>query len=118
MIAFLRVFLENGRVVGLDPNDPLYVDYQKNFPGEPTGKENPELLRMHPSVGHAGSIVNGVPRIGFQKGGKAAQWKDEEMAGLFLDKARQFVDDNKDKPSSLLRTSPTACTSWFPMNVL
>ena len=51
------VFLENGRVVGLDPNDPLYVDYRKNFPGEPTGKENPELLRMHPSVGHAGSIV-------------------------------------------------------------
>lgn len=53
---------------------------------------------MHPSVGHAGSIVNGVPRIGFQKGGKAAQWKDEEMAGLFLDKAKQFVDENKDKP--------------------
>ena len=106
------VFLENGRVVGLDPNDPLYVDYRKNFPGEPTGKENPELLRMHPSVGHAGSIVNGVPRIGFQKGGKAAQWKDEEMAGLFLDKARQFVDDNKDKPfflyyGCLLYTSPS-----------
>ena len=77
------VFLENGRVVGLDPNDPLYVDYRQNFPGEPTGKNNPELLRMHPSVGHAGSIVNGVPRIGFQKGGKAAQWKDEEMAELF-----------------------------------
>lgn len=92
------VFLENGKVVGLDPNDPLYVDYRKNFPGEPTGKDNPELLRMHPSVGHAGSIVNGVPRIGFQKGGKAAQWKDEEMAGLFLDKAKQFVDENKDKP--------------------
>ena len=87
------VFLENGRVVGLDPNDPLYVDYRKNFPGEPTGKNNPELLRMHPSVGHAGSIVNGVPRIGFQKGGKAAQWKDEEMAELFLDKAKQFVND-------------------------
>lgn len=62
------VFLENNIVVGLDPNDPLYVDYRKNFSGEPTGKDNPELLRMHPSVGHAGSIVNGVPRIGFQKG--------------------------------------------------
>ena len=92
------VFLENGRVVGLDPNDPLYVDYRKNFPGEPTGKNNPELLRMHPSVGHAGSIVNGVPRIGFQKGGKAAQWKDEEMAELFLDKAKQFVNDHKNAP--------------------
>lgn len=92
------VFLENGRVVGLDPNDPLYVDYRQNFPGEPTGKNNPELLRMHPSVGHAGSIVNGVPRIGFQKGGKAAQWKDEEMAELFLNKAKQFVNDHKDAP--------------------
>ena len=28
------VFLENGRVVGLDPNDPLYVDYRQNFPGD------------------------------------------------------------------------------------
>ena len=75
------VFLENGKVVGLDPNDPLYVDYRKNFPGEPTGKNNPELLRMHPSVGHAGSIVNGVPRIGFKKGekllsGKMKRWRN------------------------------------------
>ena len=91
------VFLEN-KVVGLDPNDPLYVDYRKNFSGEPTGKDNPELLRMHPSVGHAGSIVNGVPRIGFQKGGKAAQWRDEDMAQLFLQKAKQFVVDNKERP--------------------
>ena len=92
------VFLENNIVVGLDPNDPLYVDYRKNFSGEPTGKDNPELLRMHPSVGHAGSIVNGVPRIGFQKGGKTAQWRDEDMAELFLEKAKAFVEENKDRP--------------------
>ena len=79
-VFFLK--MESRRV---DPNDPLYVNYRKNFPGEPTGKNNPELLRMHPSVGHAGSIVNGVPRIGFQKGGKAAQWKDEEMAEFVLE---------------------------------
>ena len=66
------VYLENNKVVGLESDDPLFVDYRKNFPGEPTGKDNPELLQMHPSVGHAGSIVNGVSRIGFQKGGKAA----------------------------------------------
>lgn len=85
-------------MIGLEAEDPLYVDYRKNFPGEPTGKDNPELLRMHPSVGHAGSIVNGVPRIGFQKGGKAAQWRDEDMAQLFLQKAKQFVVDNKERP--------------------
>ena len=92
------IFIENGNGVNLDPNDPLYVSYRKNFEGEPTGKNNPELLRMHPSVGHAGSIVNGVPRIGFQTGGKAAQWKDEDMAELFLDKAKQFLQEHKDAP--------------------
>lgn len=92
------IFIENGRGVGLDPNDPLYVSYKSNFPGEPTGKDNPELLRMHPSVGHAGSIVNGVSRIGFQTGGKAAQWKDENMAELFLEKAKSFMRNNKDNP--------------------
>lgn len=92
------IFIENGRGVNLDPNDPLYVSYKENFPGEPTGKDNPELLRMLPSVGHAGAIVNGVPRIGFQKGGKTAQWKDEDMAELFLEKAKGFMKKNKDKP--------------------
>ena len=92
------IFIENGMGVGLEKDDPLYVSYRKNFEGEPTGKDNPELLRMHPSVGHAGSIVNGVPRIGFQTGGRNAQWKDEAMAELFLEKAKAFLRDNKDKP--------------------
>lgn len=92
------IFIENGMGVGLDSNDPLYVSYKENFKGEPTGKNNPEMLRMHPSAGHAGSIVNGVPRIGFQTGGKKAQWRDEEMAELFLEKAKQFLNNNKDKP--------------------
>lgn len=92
------IFIENGAGVNLDPADPLVVSYKRNFPGEPTGKDNPELLRMHPSVGHGGSIVNGVPRIGFQQGGRSAQWKDEDMAELFLRKAVGFVKENKDKP--------------------
>lgn len=92
------IFIENGRGVNLDPSDPIYVNYKRNFPGEPTGKDNPELLRMHPSVGHAGSIVNGVPRIGFQTGGKKAQWKDEDMAELFLKKAKNFLQENKERP--------------------
>jgi arylsulfatase A-like enzyme len=92
------IFIENGQGVGLEPSDPLYVSYRRNFPGEPSGKDHPEMLRMHPSAGHAGSIVNGIPRIGFQKGGKAAQWKDEEMAELFLEKAKTFVRENKKNP--------------------
>lgn len=92
------IFIENGMGVGLDPSDPLYVSYRENFPGEPTGKDNPELLRMHPSVGHAGAIVNGIPRIGFQTGGKKAQWRDEDMAELFLEKAKAFIRNNKRHP--------------------
>lgn len=91
------IFIENGKGVNLDPKDPIYVSYKRNFPGEPTGKDNPELLRMHPSVGHGGSIVNGVPRIGFQTGGKKAQWKDEDMAELFLNKAKDFLKEHKDE---------------------
>lgn len=92
------IFIEDGQAVRLDPADPLYVSYRRNFPGCPTGKDNPELLKMHPSVGHDGAIVNGVPRIGYQTGGKAAQWKDEEMAELFLEKAKQFVRDHREQP--------------------
>jgi arylsulfatase A-like enzyme len=92
------VYVENERIVNLDPKDPVYVDYQKNFEGEPTGKLNPELLRIHPSHGHDMSIVNGISRIGFMKGGKSALWKDEEMADVLTTKAVAFIERNKDKP--------------------
>lgn len=92
------VYVKNGSVVNLDPNDPIEVSYKKNFPGEPTGKENPELLRMHPSVGHNMSITNGIPRIGYMKGGKSALWEDETMYEVFLDEAKNFVSDHQKEP--------------------
>ncbi len=92
------VYIRNGHVVGLDPNDPIQVDYQNNFEGEPTGKENPELLTMKWHHGHNNSIVNGIPRIGFMKGGKSALWKDEDMADVFLAEAQEFVKKNKNEP--------------------
>ena len=33
--------------------------------------------------GHNASIVNGVPRIGFMKGGEKARWSDIDMADHF-----------------------------------
>tara|TARA_Y100001980_G_C14556914_1_gene353561 strand:- start:76315 stop:77817 length:1503 start_codon:yes stop_codon:yes gene_type:complete len=92
------VYIKNGYVVGLDPDDPIEVDYQKNFEGEPTGKDNPELLTMKWHHGHNNSIVNGIPRIGFMKGGKSALWKDEDMADTFLEEAQAFVRRNRDTP--------------------
>ncbi|MEQ8337380.1 MAG: arylsulfatase [Cyclobacteriaceae bacterium] len=92
------VYIKNGYVVGLDPDDPIEVNYQKNFEGEPTGKDNPELLTMKWHHGHNNSIVNGIPRIGFMKGGKSALWKDEDMADTFLEEAQAFVRRNRDEP--------------------
>lgn len=91
------VYFSNGSVVGLDPADPIRVSYRKNFPGEPTGKSNPELLKMRPSPnhGHADSIVNGISRIGFMKGGAKARWVDEEMAGVFTREAHAFIGSAK-----------------------
>ena len=54
------VFVENHRVVNLDPKDPIRVNYDHPIGDEPTGKKNPEMLRMHPSHGHDMAIVNGV----------------------------------------------------------
>mgnify|MGYP000503891315 FL=1 len=92
------VYIEDGNVVGLDPDDPIEVNYQKNFEGEPTGLDNPELLTMKWHHGHNSSIVNGIPRIGFMKGGEAAKWSDIDMADHFLNGVQKYIKDHKDQP--------------------
>ena len=92
------VYIEDGNVLGLDPNDPIEVNYKENFPGEPTGKENPEMLKMKWHHGHNSSIVNGIPRIGYMKGGDAAKWVDEDMADTFLIGAQRYIKRHKDEP--------------------
>lgn len=89
------VYIENRRVVGLSREDPIYVSYRENFPGEPTAISNPELMTKQTwSHGHNQSVHNGIPRIGYQKGGKSALWHDEDMADVFLNKAKAFIDAN------------------------
>jgi arylsulfatase A-like enzyme len=92
------VYINNGYVDNLDPKDPIDVSYQQNFEGEPTGKDNPELTTMKWHHGHNNSIVNGIPRIGFMKGGKSAKWSDVDIADHFLDKAKTWVKTHKDRP--------------------
>lgn len=92
------VFVENRRVVGLDQNDPIKVNYSEKVGNWPTGKENPEILKMHPSNGHDMTIVNGVSRIGYMTGGKAALWIDEDIAEVITGKAVKFIEKNKDRP--------------------
>lgn len=93
------VFIENGQVANYDPSAPIEVSYKKNFPGEPTGKDNPELLyNLHPSNGHNMSIVNGISRIGYMKGGGKALWKDENIADSIAMHAIDFIKQHQDEP--------------------
>ena len=93
------VFIENGLVANYDPSAPIEVSYQRNFPGEPTGRANPELLyNLKPSHGHDMSIVNGISRIGYMKGGGKALWKDENIADSITAHAVNFINQHKKEP--------------------
>ena len=95
------VYIHNHRVVNLDPRDPIHVSYKKNIGDrtkDPTGAEDPELLKMKLSEGHDGTIVNGISRIGYMTGGTSARWNDEAMAGTFTGKACEFIQKHKEEP--------------------
>jgi arylsulfatase A-like enzyme len=92
------VFVENRRVVGLDQADPIKVSFGDPILVEPTGKDHPELLKMHPSHGHDMTIVNGISRIGYMSGGKSALWIDEDIADIITEKAVNFIEKNKSEP--------------------
>ncbi|MCJ8165709.1 arylsulfatase [Pontibacter sp. E15-1] len=94
------VFMENHRVVGLDPSDPIRVDYRNKVGNDPTGSEHPELLKMKasPNHGHDNTIVNGIGRIGYMSGGTKARWTDEEVPLTFLQKAKDFIGEHRQKP--------------------
>lgn len=92
------VYIENHRVVNLDPADPIKVSYKAKIGDEPTGSENPDKLTLKPTHGHVDTIVNGVSRIGWMTGGKAARWVDEDMADTYTKHALAFIEQSKDQP--------------------
>ncbi len=92
------VYVEGRSVVNLDPEDPIEVSYEAECPFDdiPTYHKNPELLEMKSSNGHDMSIVGGIGRIGYMRGGKKAIWKDEDLAETFLNRAIRFMDESRD----------------------
>ena len=96
------VYVEGRSVVGLDPEDPIEVSYDEECPFEdiPTYHKNPELLTMRSSHGHDMSIVKGIGRIGYMRGGTKATWKDEDLAETFLSRAVRFIEESRqaDRP--------------------
>lgn len=104
------VYLENHRVVNLDPADPLFISKEPKDPRStvyPDGKTNREAMTYYQSShGHNSSVINGIGRIGYMSGGKTALWNDETMADEFVKQARKYLAArSKDEPFFLYFSS-------------
>ena len=63
------VYIENQRVVNLDPKDPIQVSYTKNFPANRPEKTIRNCLpnKNQVQTTDTTSIMNGISRIGYMK---------------------------------------------------
>jgi arylsulfatase A len=93
-----QVFVEDRRVKGLDPGDPLWVGSEKPSPDHATGLTHRDGLKMDWSHGHNDTIHNGVSRIGFYTGGKAARFRDEDLADAWVAEAARWMEMNRERP--------------------
>ena len=100
-----QVYVQDHRVLNLDPKDPLWVGRKKPSPDHPTGKSHRDTLKMDWSHGHNSTIHNGISRIGFYTGGEKARFRDEDLADKWVEKSVEFMDQNKDKPFFLFFSS-------------
>ncbi len=73
------VWVENDRVVNLDPADPIKLNFRVK-------RGTPE------------SVLMGVPRIGQQIGGKAALWDDKNLSTVVAAKSCEFMEQHRATP--------------------
>ena len=92
------VWIENRRVTNLDPADPIAVSYLSNISDEPTGIDRPDLLKQEADKQHSCTIINGISRIGYMKGGTSARFKDDELASTVVAKSVEFIEQHKNTP--------------------
>jgi arylsulfatase A-like enzyme len=100
------VIVDNHYIENLDPKDPITVDYHQQTGDWPTGKDHPELLTMKSSNGHDNTIINGIGRIGYMTGGKAAIWDDYTLTEKLTTQAESFITKNKENPFFMYFASP------------
>jgi arylsulfatase A-like enzyme len=93
-----QVYLENHRVAGLDPADPLWVGDRRPDEQHPTGISHRDTLKMDWSHGHNGTIHNGISRIGFYTGGRTARFRDEDLADKWIEKSVAWLETNRSQP--------------------
>jgi arylsulfatase A-like enzyme len=101
------VYVEGHQVVKLDRKDPIDISYTHRVGNDPVGLDHPEMLKMTADSQHSGTIVNGISRIGFMKGGHQAYWKDEDFATVLNDKVTAFMTQYKNQPFFLYYSLPS-----------
>ncbi|HEU5071507.1 MAG TPA: arylsulfatase [Verrucomicrobiae bacterium] len=100
------VYVQDHRVRNLDPADPIRVSYGKPIPGEVTYKTvDPGTLKMTSDAGHNNAVINGIGRIGYMTGGRAALWQDDKIEDELAQQAVQFIEKQKDHPFFLYYAS-------------
>ena len=62
------------------------------------------------------SIVNGISRIGYMKGGGKALWKDENIADSITAHAVDFIKQHKDEPFFMYFATNDVHVPRFPHN--
>lgn len=100
-----QVYVENHRVLNLDPKDPLWVGKKKPSEDHPTGITHRSTLKMDWSHGHNATIHNGISRIGFYTGGHAARFRDEDLSDRWVAESIQWMEENRDNPFFLFFSS-------------
>lgn len=100
-----QVYVENHRVLNLDPADPLWVGMKKPSEDHPTGITHRDTLKMDWTHGHNSTIHNGISRIGFYTGGHTARFRDEDLADKWVEQSNAWIEKNKDEPFFLFFAS-------------
>jgi arylsulfatase A len=100
-----QVFVEDHRVKGLDPADPLWVGEHKPSAQHVNGIDHRDRLKLDWSKGHNGTIHNGIGRIGFYTGGAAARFRDEDLADAWVRESVRWIEADTEKPFFLFLAS-------------
>ena len=100
-----QVYVENHRVLNLDPSDPLWVGRKKPSADHPTGISHRTTLKMDWSHGHNSTIHNGISRIGFYTGGHAARFRDEDLADEWVNRSTKWIEAHQNDPFFLFFSS-------------
>ena len=100
-----QVYVQDHRVLNLDPKDPLWVGDKKPAEDHPTGVSHRDTLKMNWDYGHNGTIHNGVSRIGYYTGGTKARFRDEDLSDAWVKQSNEWMEKNKEKPFFLFLAS-------------